>query len=205
MTYAPLPSILAPWRITVRQSAQTTRRKRSRPPSFTPVQVKSRKDGWSPEVQCAFLAALFRSGSVTAAARTVGRSRASAYKLRERRGAESFARSWDQVLAGPSIDGSRPTRRRTVADWRKLTFEELIWRHEVGLWRPVMYRGNMRSIERKPDNSALLRLISRIGGGETLRSMPYPRERISTLPQTGGSLSHPSERGPPAKEARSIT
>ena len=144
---------------------------RSRPPAFTPVKLRGRKDGWSAEVQCAFLAALYKTGSVAAAAKAVGRSRASAYKLRERRGAESFARSWDKVLAGPSKGGlsavSPSENPRQVADWRKLTHEELVWRFEQGLWRPVIYRGAMRAIARKPDNSALLRLLARLQGGRS--------------------------------------
>ncbi|MEM1052912.1 MAG: hypothetical protein AAGI28_12550, partial [Pseudomonadota bacterium] len=166
------------------QSSPKSRRKpcstRSRPPAFTPVKLRGRKDGWSPEVQCAFLAALYKTGSVTAAATLVGRSRASAYKLRERRGAESFARSWDQVLSGPSKDGSRPTRRRPVADWRKLTREDLDWRSDQGFWKPILYHGKMCGIAREPDNTALLRLMSRLGGGRTLRQIPMPRVVVKT-------------------------
>ena len=144
---------------------------RSRPPAFTPVKLRARKDGWAPKVQCAFLAALYKTGSVASAAKAVGQSRASAYKLRARRGSESFAKSWDKVLEGPSKgDPSivKPhTSKRQVTDWRKLTHEELVWRVEQGMWQPVMYRGKMRAIARKPDNSALLRLLARLDGGQS--------------------------------------
>ena len=118
-------------------------------------------------MQCAFLAALYCTGSVAGAARHVGRSRASAYALRKRSGAESFASAWDHILAGPaSIEdlqsGEWPMRRHHTRDWRKLTLKDLIWRHRIGLWRPVIYRGKMRAIARKPDNSALLRLLKRL-------------------------------------------
>ena len=143
---------------------------RSRPRSFTPVKLRSRKDGWSAQIQCAFLAHLYITGSVAAAARSVGRSRASAYNLRARAGAESFAQSWDAILAGsstggPSKGGSMRRRRRQVPDWRKLTHEELFWRAEQGLLRPIIYRGRMRSIARKPDNSALFAAVNAIGSG----------------------------------------
>lgn len=139
-------------------------KRRSRPPFFTPVQMRARRDGWSPQVQCAFLAELYLSGSVATAARRVGRSRESAHRLRGRKGAESFAAAWDQVLAGPAAPGGRPVRRRKVADWRKVTPSDLFWRVETGLWRPVIYRGKLRAIAQKPDDSALLRLLRRLDG-----------------------------------------
>ena len=63
---------------------------RLRPGWFRPVPLRSRRDGWSAERQCAFLAQLYLTRSVTSAARAVGMSRASAYRLREREEAESF-------------------------------------------------------------------------------------------------------------------
>lgn len=136
-------------------------RKRSRPPAFTPVKLRNRRDGWSPAHQTAFLAQLFLRGSVAAAARAVGRSRASAYALRRKRGAESFAAAWDKVLAGPAAPGERRVRQRRVSDWRKLTLRDLLWRFEIGLWCPVIYRGRHTATTQKPDNSALLRLLRR--------------------------------------------
>ena len=135
---------------------------RSRPPAFSPVRLRARRDGWSPERQCAFFAALYATGCVARAARSVGCSRESAYRLRARAGAESFAQAWDHVLAGPVDPGSPPERFRQVVDWRKVTLEQLHWRVETGLWRPVLYRGRMTAIARKPYNSALLRLLSRL-------------------------------------------
>lgn len=64
---------------------------------FAPVPIAClRANGWSPEVQRAFVAALARSGVVAAAARSVGRSARSAYLLRQRAGDDSaFVRAWD--------------------------------------------------------------------------------------------------------------
>jgi hypothetical protein len=66
---------------------------------FTPVPGKARHDGWSPARQFRFLLALARGAGVHEAARQVGRSRQTAYRLRTRSGAESFAAAWDAALA----------------------------------------------------------------------------------------------------------
>ncbi len=64
-------------------------------PNFTPWRAKrERVGGWSPEVQRAFIAELTRIGSVGAAARSVGKTARSAYQLRDKDGAESFAVAW---------------------------------------------------------------------------------------------------------------
>ncbi len=68
---------------------------------FTPVPWAYRgANGWSSEVQRAFVGALARCGVVAAAARSVGRSPSSAYRLRRRAGDDSgFARAWDEAQA----------------------------------------------------------------------------------------------------------
>ena len=66
---------------------------------FTPVpQAPIRSDGWSPLVQRRFIHALSVMGSVGAAARAAGMGRVSAYGLREKDGAESFAAAWDAAI-----------------------------------------------------------------------------------------------------------
>jgi hypothetical protein len=68
--------------------------------SFTPVpMLRKRANGWSAERQRRFVTALSVMGAVGPAARAVGMGRASAYRLRERAGAESFAEAWDIALA----------------------------------------------------------------------------------------------------------
>jgi hypothetical protein len=65
-------------------------------PEFTPVPRKvQRHDGWTPERQRAFIAALADTGCVAIAARMVNMSPESAYQLRRRPGAESFRAAWD--------------------------------------------------------------------------------------------------------------
>ncbi|EAQ29038.1 hypothetical protein NAP1_15603 [Erythrobacter sp. NAP1] len=145
-----------------RVPSRRRRNSRRHPPAFTPVKLRSRRGGWTPEIQCAFLAHLYLTGCVAAASRAVGRSRESAYRLRQREGAESFARAWDKVLDGrcaPVVDWVADRRGE---DWRKVTLPTLRWRVEIGLWRPIIYRGKMRGIARKPDDTALLRLLTRL-------------------------------------------
>jgi hypothetical protein len=68
-------------------------------PRFTPVpMVRNRHDGWTRERQEMFIMALSVVGSVDAAARMTKISRKSAYALRNRPGAESFARAWDIAI-----------------------------------------------------------------------------------------------------------
>lgn len=143
-------------------------KRRRRPGFFRPVPLRARADGWSEGRQCGFLAALYATGSVAAAARTVGMTRASAYRLRRRAGAESFARAWDRVLTPPGSGHVRPREE----DFRKVTLCELNRRLEADLVQPVIYRGRMTAIRRKPDNSTLFRLLRRTGGG----CDPWPDE-----------------------------
>lgn len=137
--------------------ARPVHRLRRKPPFFHPVLLRSRSDGWTVVRQCEFLAQLYLTGSVAVAARKVGMSRASGYRLRERTGAEGFAYAWDTVLTPP---GSGRLAGPKV-DWRKVTHRALVQRVEWGLVQPVLHNGRMTAIRRKADDSALLRLLRR--------------------------------------------
>lgn len=66
---------------------------------FIPVPLqRKRRTGWTPERQRAFIAALARCGSVSAAAREVGLSARSAYALLDKDGADSFADAWVEAV-----------------------------------------------------------------------------------------------------------
>ena len=93
--------------------------------AFTPVHVRARHDGWTPARQAAFIDVLAGSGCVAEACRHVGKSPRSAYKLRERPGAESFAAAWDAAL----VEGAQ-----CIAD-------AALGRAIHGVARPVYYRG----------------------------------------------------------------
>lgn len=67
--------------------------------SFTAVpRQRERHDGWSAQKQADFIEALSATGMVLRAAAKVGMNAASAYRLREAEGAESFAKAWDAAL-----------------------------------------------------------------------------------------------------------
>jgi hypothetical protein len=73
-----------------------------RAPPFDPVPfLRQRHDGWTQEKQRMFLAALAATGTVGTAARLVGMTRKSAYDLRLRDGAQSFAEAWE-IAVGES-------------------------------------------------------------------------------------------------------
>ncbi|HEX8623406.1 MAG TPA: hypothetical protein VF718_15670 [Allosphingosinicella sp.] len=67
--------------------------------AFTPVPLRRRADGWSPELQLRFIVALWRGLTPGEAAASVGKNRQNAYALRNRPGAESFAAAWDEAVA----------------------------------------------------------------------------------------------------------
>lgn len=66
---------------------------------FTPVpRQRRRRDGWNEHRQKAFIAALAVCGTVGKAARAVGSTARSAYRLLDAPGADSFARAWDAAI-----------------------------------------------------------------------------------------------------------
>lgn len=118
---------------------------RRRVPAFTPVPLRYRRDGWTPGRQSDFLGHLAETWSVAAAARHVGKSRESAYRLRDRPGAESFAAAWDSILAEPRAA-------------RMSTHELLRHRAYYGTLKPIMRGGKHVATRHSPDNDAVLRL-----------------------------------------------
>lgn len=98
--------------------------------------------------QADFLGRLCETWSVAAAARHVGMTRESAYRLRDKPDAKSFAAAWDAILAEP-----RRVRKST---------HELLWhRLFYGTLKPVMRGGKHVGTLISPDNDAVLRLYRR--------------------------------------------
>lgn len=128
-----------------------TRPGHRRVPAFLPVPLRGRADGWTAARQAAFLGHLAETRSVVRAARAVGMARETAYRLRRRAGAESFARAWDVALG-----------REVTPPSRKVTPDELARRALFGLLKPMLWRGRYVGIVEKPDNSALCRLAGRM-------------------------------------------
>ena len=69
------------------------------PPEFIPAPTRKHVAGWTAERQRTFIENLSLTGSVGESAALAGVSSRSAYRLRNRAGAESFARAWDAALS----------------------------------------------------------------------------------------------------------
>jgi hypothetical protein len=67
--------------------------------AFTPVPLRAQHNGWSPDLQRRFILALARGAGPGEAARGLGRTRQSVYRLRKRARAESFAAAWEDAQA----------------------------------------------------------------------------------------------------------
>lgn len=81
--------------------------------AFTPVPfARARYDGWTPHRQRLFIDRLALIGLISAAAKSVRMSAKSAYSLRKRPGAESFAAAWDRAiwLGGQTVESTAVDR-----------------------------------------------------------------------------------------------
>jgi hypothetical protein len=110
-------------------------------PAFTPVASrKPRHDGWTDDRQRQFVAALALYGCVAGAARAVGMSAASAYALRKRAGAESFAAAWDEA----------------IGQGRERAFEIAVDRAVNGIAVPRFYRGRFVGTTHRFDHRTIM-------------------------------------------------
>jgi hypothetical protein len=66
---------------------------------FRPVPVRARRDGWTPMLQRRFILNLARGMGPAEAARSLGRTRQTAYALRDKHCGEEFAAAWDAAAA----------------------------------------------------------------------------------------------------------
>lgn len=146
--------------------SQPPRAPRPRLQAFHPVPIRARADGWTPWRQAEFIGVLAQTGSVSAAARFVGRARETAYRLRRKPGAEGFAAAWDRALA---IHAMRTGNLARIAYFEARTGPSPkvtagpSWRDTIdGLWRPILRRGIYVGSEQKPDTSALLGYLAQL-------------------------------------------
>ena len=161
-------------------------------PAFTPVPLRARADGWTPVRQRGFMAALARCGCVDAAARHVGMARETAYRLRRRRGAQSFVAAWDAIMAEARDRNYRSDR----------SFETLWLSALYGRYTPITRNGVEVAVKHSPDNAALLRLYDRamrgrrVGGAALARPDPPADARPDTRRPCPRAKGH-GERTPP--------
>ncbi|NVE94914.1 hypothetical protein [Altererythrobacter lutimaris] len=149
----------------------------ARIPPFHAVPVRQRSDDWTPLRQAEFIGHLAETGCVREAARRVGMQRETAYRLRTRRGAESFAAAWDAAVArgrnrAAPLTASSSIARDRARPHRKVTLCELAWRVETGIWRVRLRAGRYSGVSRKADNSALLTLLARCSRGASRLANP---------------------------------
>lgn len=85
------------------------------PPGFIPVPVRARRDGWTPERQYAYVAALAEFGHCGRAARAVGMTGQTACRLRRRPGAAAFNRLCEAALDFAKRRHCRERRARLSA------------------------------------------------------------------------------------------
>lgn len=116
-------------------------------PDFTPVPRKYRHDGWTPERQKAFIAALADTGSVSRAAAMVNMAQANCYTLRRAAGAESFRRAWAAALDFG------------VARLKDIAFERAI----DGYLVPVFVAGKLMGFRRKHNDALLMFCLRHYG------------------------------------------
>ena len=67
-------------------------------PDFEPAPTRKRHAGWTAERQRKFIERLALTGNAGDACASVGVASSSAYRLRNKAGAQSFARAWDAAL-----------------------------------------------------------------------------------------------------------
>lgn len=118
-------------------------------PAFDPVPVRARKDGWTVERQREFIRVLHVKRSISAACLAVGMSRKSAYALRERAGAESFAAAWDAAFHGSAV--TIPARHYPL-------MAALL----RGRTRGIIRKGRVIGTISRPDNETDLRILRRL-------------------------------------------
>jgi len=120
------------------------------PLRFDPVPVRARHDGWSAADQRRFIFKLSRGHLVDEACRDLGHSRQSAYALRRRANARSFARAWDRAL----VMGRAAMRARA-----RQPAPDLEWALET-LLVPKYYRGRLVGFVQRHDDRNSIRLLA---------------------------------------------
>jgi hypothetical protein len=161
-------------------------------PDFDIAPTRNQHSGWTAERQRKFIDHLALTGSVGEAAATAGVSSRSAYRLRNKAGAESFARAWDAALQMAA------TRLTAIAFDRALHGRS-----------ERFYRDGELVMERKmPSDYLLTWLLSRLDpaqfGSPSAKALAAatgdPRDRSrNSLPALAASLTDVPEAECPAE------
>lgn len=115
---------------------------------FTPVPVRARRDGWTPDRQFRFVLAVARGAGTVEAARSVGMSRQTAHALRRKAGAESFAAAWDAAAAF----AEQAARAGRAAPPSAFGLETI--------WTPRFYRGRLVGFVAREDDGEVMRALA---------------------------------------------
>jgi hypothetical protein len=114
---------------------------------FRPVPLRPRRDGWTPALQRRFILNLARGMGPAEAARRLGRSRQTAYSLRERPGGGEFALAWDSAVEFARQARAAPRASRLMDSGIET------------IWVPRYYRGRLIGfIEREDVRGAMRKL-----------------------------------------------
>ncbi|GAA0658208.1 hypothetical protein FHT00_002156 [Sphingomonas insulae] len=125
----------APTRSARRASARKPAARPFDPTDFQAASLRHRHDGWTPQRQVDFIAALSECGCVDAACRRVGISTTAAYALRGRVEAQSYRIAWDLAL-------DHAIQRLSDAAYSRAIH---------GVAQPVFYKGEQIGERRKYD------------------------------------------------------
>lgn len=137
---------------------------------FIPVRARARRDGWTPERQQRFLAALYACGIVATAASAVGMTVQSAYRLRRRPGGESFAAAWDKLL--------RKARSRA--------FDQAMAKALGQSFVPRTYRGLFTGLTTENNDAMVLAALRASGAAERIARSARDPARNALFPSGKG-------------------
>ena len=105
---------------------------------FEPVPRRQRADGWTPEVQRAFIAALAATGSDRQAARAVGKAQYGVDQLKKAKGNEGFMAAHARALAMAADEKNR----RLAAGVHAVAAPAAHWRPPDPAWAHAATRGH---------------------------------------------------------------
>jgi hypothetical protein len=117
---------------------------------FTAVPLRAQHNGFCPKQQVRFIVALARGAGVGEAARAIGMSRQTLYRIRDRPDAASFAAAWDEAISF----ARRAAAAGRVAGPGFSGIETLLV--------PRHYRGRLIGFVQREDVAGAMRLLGRL-------------------------------------------